>query len=275
MICYVCRAPTKANSKYCSLHGQIIVGFAEQGARARAFRRAFEKKTGAILCHYTGQPLDLTDPDDPWYATCDHKIPGKKGGLVACAAWVNRMKTQLSESEFGRIIRALADGTFTSTTIKFRYWLPVVLLKMAPVPLPTVPAPHFCNVCDKKCDPSIYCPRCRRLIFSHPSDHVLLARTLKAAYVKDRDAFVCQYTKIILDPSNNKSPFFPVYDHRIPRKEGDLALCAAFVNAMKGSLSDVEFFAAVKELARHFAGAPFDRDAVTFRYWTKEVGAIG
>ncbi len=62
---YGCRVPTKANSKYCPIHGRIIVDFAEQGARARAFRRAFHKKTGHILCHYTNQPLNLTDQNDP------------------------------------------------------------------------------------------------------------------------------------------------------------------------------------------------------------------
>jgi hypothetical protein len=129
--------------------------------------------------------------------------------------------------------------------------------------------PVYCPVCDRRADPYIYCPRCRRLIFSHPTDHKILAAALKAAYVREIDGFGCHYTHIKLETSDGRSPFFVNYDHRIPRKRGDIVVCAAFINAMKNSMSDTEFRAAVKELARHFAGAPFDKKAVRFRYWTR------
>jgi hypothetical protein len=274
MTCFVCQSETERGNRYCPRHRKLIVNSAEQGAQARAFKKAYDKRTGNLIDYYLGIPLDESDPDGPLYPTCDHRTPGRKGNLVVTAAWVNRMKTQLSEHEFRKLVAALAaafqGAAFDPRAHRFRYWLKPVILKMAPVPLEKVAGPSFCRVCETRCEPYVYCPQCRRLIFSHPTDHLLLAEVLRNARDKFTGRFMDHYLHIPLDPGDNKSPLFSVFDHRIPRKEGDLVLCAAFVNSMKGSFSDEEFRAAIIALARHFAGEPFDVSAVKFEYWSRE-----
>ena len=273
MKCFVCPHETVGKSIYCARCGPLIINFADQAARAVALRDAYDPATDSFICFYTGERLITSDPKSPWYVTVDHRTPGKAGTQVVAAAWVNRMKSEMAEDEFRIAIPLLArcfDGeALDITQLTFRYWNKQVAEAVSQGPMSRALGPVYCPVCDKRADPYIYCPRCRRLIFSHPTDHRLLAQALKAAYDKGRDLFVCRYTHIPLDASDGRSPFFVNYDHRIPRKIGDIVVCAAFINAMKNSMSDTEFWAAVRELARHFAGAPFDRSAVRFRYWTK------
>jgi hypothetical protein len=40
-------------------------------------------------------------------------------------------------------------------------------------------------------------------------------------------------------------------------------------NAMKADLSEDEFYLVMNELARHFEGAPFNKDVVKFEYWKR------
>jgi hypothetical protein len=54
------------------------------------------------------------------------------------------------------------------------------------------------------------------------------------------------------------------------RKAGDLVLTAAFPNAMKCIFSGEELRAAIMALAGHFAGEQFDRNTLSFRYWTRD-----
>ena len=238
--CSICPNEAIPHSKYCARCRPVMENFAEEAARAEALRNGLDRKRNVILCYYTGTVLDTANPRSPNYLTCDHRIPGKKGDLVPACAWVNRMKSQMSEDEFHIAIPLLAqvfDGSPLDTgKLSFAYWNRKVPLTCVRSMLSRATGPVHCAVCDKRCDPYVYCPRCRRLIFSHPADHRLLAKTLREAYDKKTDTFRCHYTGIILNVTDNKSPFFAVYDHRIPRKKGDLVLCASFINAMSSSI---------------------------------------
>jgi hypothetical protein len=70
--------------------------------------------------------MNLTDEESPLYMEFDHPIPGQKGELRAVVAFVNRMKTDLLEEEFWKLIHELArfrreGGTFRDV-IEFKYW---------------------------------------------------------------------------------------------------------------------------------------------------------
>ena len=71
-------------------------------------------------------PLNDSDPQSPLYMEFDHPVPGKKGRLKAVVAFVNRMKTDLSEREFWAQIHELArfrrEGVTFRDVIKFRHW---------------------------------------------------------------------------------------------------------------------------------------------------------
>ena len=41
--------------------------------------------------------------------TFDHRFPGKKGNLAVSAAWINYMKTYLTEEQFRAILKEMAD----------------------------------------------------------------------------------------------------------------------------------------------------------------------
>lgn len=51
----------------------------------------------------------MANPRSPWYLTFDHRFPGKKGNLAVCTAWINYMKTYLTEEQFRAILKELAE----------------------------------------------------------------------------------------------------------------------------------------------------------------------
>ena len=107
--CTICGHPTFPGSIYCPVCRSFVYSRWEVAARAAALKRAWNEKLQAFLCYYTGLPLNVTDPKSPWYLVFDHLIPGQKGNLVACAFWVNAMKTFLTEKEFRAVIHSLTE----------------------------------------------------------------------------------------------------------------------------------------------------------------------
>jgi hypothetical protein len=82
-------------------------------------------KEGGFRCHYTGVPLVEDDPRSPW--SLDHRVPGYAGTLVVAAAWVDAMKTSLSETEFWKVVgeydRYLREGgEFDRDVAEFEHW---------------------------------------------------------------------------------------------------------------------------------------------------------
>jgi hypothetical protein len=107
--CNVCGRPPFPGSIYCPTCRGIIFQRWEIAARARALKISWNPLLQAYTCYYTGAILDVLDPGSPWFIVFDHLVPGQKGNIVACAAWVNAMKTYLTESEFRAVIHSLAE----------------------------------------------------------------------------------------------------------------------------------------------------------------------
>jgi len=82
----------------------------DRQARIRALQRAWDPKAQEFRCHYTGVEL-ITDPKrwrDHRYLSFEHQTPGDESSIVVVSALMNRMKTDLSDTEFRRLVVALA-----------------------------------------------------------------------------------------------------------------------------------------------------------------------
>ena len=122
--CDICGARPLPRSKYCAQCAAFYYRGGENLARAAAMKRAF--RDGKFYCEYTGLPMNLTDTESPLYMEFDHPIPGKKGFVRAVVAFVNRMKTDLSEEEFWTAVHEFArihrEGGEFRDVIEFKYW---------------------------------------------------------------------------------------------------------------------------------------------------------
>jgi hypothetical protein len=275
MPCAICGKAIDSGSKYCDRHRKLFSGKKELAATVAAAKEAWSKLEDAYICRYTGAKLDETDPSDEWYITFDHMVPGKPGKLVACARWVNEMKTDLLFGEFRKAIRGV--NTFHLTGVPFDkgsigcgHWSRAVdssarrglagLLRKGERTLKA-----DCPVCGGRTGPGyIYCKRCMGLIRNHP-EHVAHAAALKKGWDAARHVFVCHYSGIVLDEKDCHGPFYLTFDHTIPGQRGKLVLAAYLFNEMKCSLTEDAFWAVVKELVRHWEeGTPFDRSVAKF-----------
>jgi hypothetical protein len=70
---------------------------------------AWDPVRQGFVCRYSGVLLDYVNRQSPWYMTFDHRFPGMKGNMVACAAWINYMKTYLTDEQFRAVLKGLAD----------------------------------------------------------------------------------------------------------------------------------------------------------------------
>ena len=275
--CYICCGAVPPRYKYCARCNEYLDQGREISAHVLALKAAWDPVAKGFRCYYTNVILEERDLSSPWYITFDHRIPGKKGDLVVCAAWVNSMKNQLSEEEFKAVIIELArcreaGEPFNMAVAKFEYWRGGVSpkpKKLRSLTNPRIPKVGHCFICSATTFPySLYCPRCRDIILRVNTDMMEHAAAAKSAWDREKKAFICYLTGLALDTSDNKSPLFLTFDHQIPRKPGTMKVAAAFVNVMKNALSEEEFWLVVKELARHFqTGEPFDKDIIKFAYW--------
>jgi hypothetical protein len=71
-------------------------------------RDQWSNERQAFLCAYTGVALDETNGNTR-YATWEHRQPGDESSVVLVADLVNRMKGDMTETEFSSMVRALAD----------------------------------------------------------------------------------------------------------------------------------------------------------------------
>lgn len=139
----------------------------------------------------------------------------------------------------------------------------------------TVPIAKSCTVCDDHCHPRAFlCRRCKKIrdrIDTRRGARVN-ARAREDAMRKAWDpiarVFRCAYSSAPLseDPS---SPWHVTFDHRTPRDESDLSICAAVINHMKTDLALDEFRVLVEQLAELFAGARDAVDAIHLRHWSR------
>jgi len=116
---------------------------------------------------------------------------------------------------------------------------------------------------------SIYCSRCRPLVATKAE-----SKKRAAALIEDFDLLIdnfrCRWTKLELDLTTCNRPLSPCFDHIIPRKSSALATSSMLANSMKSDLGPEEFPVAIKHLALHHAGQPFDQDIIGFIYWAEQ-----
>ena len=80
----------------------------DREARIRALKAAWNPEARVFRCHYTGVELDTTDWHDHRYLSLEHQTPGDESNITVVSALINRMKTDLSDAEFRRLVSALA-----------------------------------------------------------------------------------------------------------------------------------------------------------------------
>jgi len=128
-----------------------------------------------------------------------------------------------------------------------------------------------CDICQKKTTPrASYCPRCRKFIFRKP-EHKARAAAMKLAWSEEQDAFLCHYTGVKLDESDQKSRWYLNFDHVIPGKKGKLVVCAALINDMKSDMSSEEFTTVIRAFSSYKRTGKFDKATVQLKYWARLV----
>ena len=303
--CAVCEKEYEATThqKYCARCGGLVKDNLGSCAEcAAALRGARDAEKDGFVCYYTGIVMDEKDWHSPWALSYDHLTPGEKK-LVACCRVVNNMKQDMSEAEFRGVVKGL-DGHwkgngkgFDPKLAELKHWhRPARMVREMGLGIggvgigagtakggkgdegriekkkPWQWTSPVCVVCGKKSLwHSRYCARCQKFIKSE-TEHEARAKALTKAWSAKRDGFICHYTGLKLEEQNKGSPLYLSFDHRIPAKRGGVLLVAArFVNGMKSDLSEDEFRAMVRELAKKFGGGEFDRSKLKFRYYHRAV----
>lgn len=125
--CWACGDPVhRYNAKFC-------LRCAKFGQRMRT--KHFPPETVAAIweyirlygyvCYYTGMALDLENRKSPLYLVFDHYIPGDPSKIVITSAWLNEIKSDMSEEEMKDSVCQLADYFRKGTSIvlkPFVYW---------------------------------------------------------------------------------------------------------------------------------------------------------
>jgi len=276
--CVVCERPRLPKFKYCP-RCKKLVGNKDKLYRRIALIAAFSKILDGFVCSYTGVKLEENDTSSPWYLTFDHLLPRKRNTLVVSAYFINDMKSNLSGDEFRAIVmeydRHRKGAPFNRDIVKFLYWKrkakpePQAIQADRPMTTYNVPA---CVICGHEPVPhGRYCARCRSY---HPNIPGRLPALLDS-WNKEQDAFLDHYIGVKLDKEDLDSPYYMVFDHRIPGKKGDLVATSMLMNAMKTDMSEEEFNLVMNELARHHEGKAFDRDVIRFEYWRRPKYLVG
>lgn len=81
----------------------------DKQARLRAMQNQFDPLIDAYRCYFTQIPLELA-PGSRRSAEWAHLTAGDEGSVVLACKLVNRMQTDLRESEFEDLVKALARG---------------------------------------------------------------------------------------------------------------------------------------------------------------------
>jgi hypothetical protein len=119
--CTVCGQPRHHLAYCCKACKKLLDRIETRGrrpnrnARLNALRNAWDGK--CFRCFYTGWPLCIDDPHNPFYLTWEHRTPRDEADIVVAAALVNNMKSDLTEDEFRELIIGLADRFRGSNTM--------------------------------------------------------------------------------------------------------------------------------------------------------------
>ena len=125
----------------------------------------------------------------------------------------------------------------------------------------------ICPVCDFRphIERSIYCEECGSLLLHKPEQSARVVAMVNARLPGGE--YKCYYTGLVMNLKDPTSPKYPHFDHRTPGKKGDLVMCCAFVNQMKGRMSEEEFWRVVLAYVDHLDGKPFPPEAARFGDW--------
>jgi hypothetical protein len=230
-----------------------------------------------------GVILDTKNRDRPMSLCFDHITPRKTSKLATTSMLGNSMKSDLGGEEFEPAMLELGrhrtGAPFNKDIIKFLYWVERPVPLEAPLPPVLFAAERArtavteCEICDDPPFPrSIFCPRCRRFVFSGGHDHRPRVRALKWAWDPVLRMFICYYTGIPLDITNPRSPWYLTLEHRTPGNEWSQVVAASWVNAVKTALSEHEFWKIILEYARwKREGGEFNAKIVKYRYWNRTI----
>jgi hypothetical protein len=93
-------------------------------ARIKALKTAWDGEY--FRCHYAGVRLVEDNSKDPLYLTFDHLTPREESKIAVVAAAINDMRSDLSDTEFKRIVIQLASrfsgGEFDKTAFNLKHW---------------------------------------------------------------------------------------------------------------------------------------------------------
>jgi hypothetical protein len=125
--CIICGKPPVPHTRYCARCHKLADASDFSKAQLAALIEAYDEVLDVFICHYTGLPLDLTDPGSPLYLNFDHVIPRDNRRLACAAAFVNVMKSEMTEEEFRALIIELAHHwetgePFDTNVLKLKYW---------------------------------------------------------------------------------------------------------------------------------------------------------
>lgn len=224
-------------------------------------------------CHYTKMLLEMDDTKSQWFCVFDHLIPLEPKTIVLTSALINEIKTALSEKEFWFYVGQLADFKNKGRKIKkirLAYWRRKTMAhiegdsplgKQGTVPF-NIPGkkPIWPHPKDKKCDicgrpvfniRSKYCRRCSH--FAHRLEmQGFGAKTVQEIldHVRKR-GFTCFFTGVPLDMTNDRSPWYCVFNYLTPGDHSKVVLTCALFNEMKSDLSIKEFWYYIRQLANY------------------------
>jgi len=231
MNCLICSKPTLPRCSYDPRCRKLVTSrHADLLKRRTALQKSYSKADDSFHCHYTGAKLEEKATSSPWYIVFDHIIPIPSSALAATGAVINEAKGDLTDEEFKtaniQLRKRKNGGVFDKASIKFQYWSrvaePPQLMLGGELLMGEKPTEN-CIICGKPSfKGSVYCPRCRR--FTQGGKDCLARRAaMKASYDKEADGFRCQYTGILLDDQNGKSPWYVSFDHKCPVRKADPA----------------------------------------------------
>lgn len=117
--CEICGDPTHHPRAYACPRCKKILDRIETRKNADGTGRGFDRAAriqamkeawwdGAFHCFYTGVKLVTSDWRDHRYLAFEHRSPGDESSVVVAANLINRMKTDMSETEFRQLVKALA-----------------------------------------------------------------------------------------------------------------------------------------------------------------------
>jgi hypothetical protein len=116
--CQVCGSPPRAPRSYlCARCYDLLDKKASERTRGwkpdreagfRALQRQWRGDLDGFACHFTGLKMEEADSTSPLYRTWEHLEPGNSSEAALACAFVNHMKTSLTERDFRSVVLELA-----------------------------------------------------------------------------------------------------------------------------------------------------------------------